>query len=65
MKMMITYKFQLGNNYQDDLVIGVIPDLEDVDVSVEGGQEGDLGGGRVSSELLPQRLGQVQQPTRL
>ena len=52
MKIMFKYKLQLGNNYQDDLFIGVIPHLEDVAFSVEGGQEGDLGGGRVSSELL-------------
>ena len=52
MKIMFKYKLQLGNNYPDDLYIGVIPDLEDVAFSVEGGQEGDLGGGRVSSELL-------------
>ena len=52
MKIMFKYKLQLGNNYQDDLFIGVILHLEDVAFSVEGGQEGDLGGGRVSSELL-------------
>ena len=57
----------MGNNYQDDLIIGVVPGLEDVAVSVEGGQEVDLSGGEqlsdggVRAELLTQRPGQVQQ----